>query len=103
MLAEMPSRLNSLFRDSARKHRGSIDAVAFMGGTNDIRMGRRADDILNDLRQVAETSSRHGAALVLMTIPGNSSDAVGEIGAKRAGINDFIVGASEEVSEERSK
>ena len=38
------------------------DAVAFMGGTNDIRMGRRTDDILNDLRQVAETSSRHGAA-----------------------------------------
>jgi hypothetical protein len=100
MLSEMPSRLSSLLRDSARKHRGSIDVIAFLGGTNDLRMGRKTEEIVSDLRNIAEISRTNGAALVMITIPGNSSDAIAGIGAKRASVNDFIVGESEEVSGE---
>mmetsp|Transcript_19104 Transcript_19104/g.39790 ORF Transcript_19104/g.39790 Transcript_19104/m.39790 type:complete len:198 (+) Transcript_19104:69-662(+) len=90
--AEMPSRLNSFLRDSSRKHRGKVDYVVFLGGTNDLRMGRESEEVIADLLRICEICRTHDASLIMLTIPPNATDSVGTFAAKRELVNEAIVG-----------
>jgi len=76
LATDLPARLNRLLSAAALQPRGRFDAVVILGGTNDLRMGASAAEVVAAILLCLEAAVQHGAAALACTVPEMRTEAI---------------------------